>query len=87
MLDLLAFVLGITYVLTWFRITLQLTVPDAVWKSNRYTDKLAIRVINYDGGSIGEAVVNAAVSSICLSTDNQLTSRSSKTAMHPHTPS
>lgn len=34
----------------------------AVWKANRYTNKLTVRVINYDEGAIGSFISSALVS-------------------------
>jgi len=44
-----------------------------VWKSNKYTDKLTVRVIDRDGGSIGSAVSSGLVRPISAVSDLQLT--------------
>lgn len=62
-----------------------------VWKSNHYIDKLAVRVIDRDGGAIGEAVSAGLVSRldwlalhVCVDTDlpSQLNMTGSKTQLH-----
>ncbi|WWC86960.1 uncharacterized protein L201_001841 [Kwoniella dendrophila CBS 6074] len=51
--------LVITIVVMW------LTLPfywGSLWKSNKYTDKLTVRIIDRDGGEIGQTVTQALLS-------------------------